>query len=502
MRNKMFGMICASLLLLLYGCGGGGGGASPAAPTVSGVAAAGAPIAGTVTLTDSTGRQAVPQTTGTDGSFSFNVAGLSKPYLLSVGSGASVLYSIAVDQGTANINPMANLVVAFAGAAAGKTPGASASDIAAIAGNLGPALLDVQTTLKPFLDKYNAASVDPIKGAYTASVGAKVGSVLDQMFDSVTISINSGSVTVTDSGSAPLAPVAASLSVGGKVTLSGVGLAGVTVTVTNASSGAVFGSASTAADGSYAILGIPNGNWTFTATNGFYSFPTGTTVAVSSTNSVGPNFQTFQPLTLSGTVASSNGGLQGVTVSAQGAEGTNALTGVTDGNGNYSINSLLKDVTYTITATHPDVYDKSANVATHVSFAPTTVKISGTGQLNYANNVNFSAPVPTFTLKGSVVDASQVLMPNVTLTLSIPASLPSGGTVVATAVTGADGAYSFGGIPTGCYTLGAVFGKYGFTFVSTPAFPLGADNTIFSVTESMILNATGQLGSGTVGGSF
>ena len=91
---------------IIAGCGSGGG---TTAPTVSGVAATGAPMSGTAYLKDSAGNPEMstsinPQT----GAFAFNVSGKTPPFLVRAGS----LYSMSGGPGMANINPLSNLMVA------------------------------------------------------------------------------------------------------------------------------------------------------------------------------------------------------------------------------------------------------------------------------------------------------------------------------------------------------------------------------------------------------
>jgi hypothetical protein len=103
-------MASLTLLTLLPGCGGGGGGAAviPVATTsVSGVAATGAPLVGTVYLKDSA-TPAIELSTiiAADGSFTFDVTNLKAPFLLkAVGTAGGrnyTLYSFASNHGIAN----------------------------------------------------------------------------------------------------------------------------------------------------------------------------------------------------------------------------------------------------------------------------------------------------------------------------------------------------------------------------------------------------------------
>lgn len=124
--NKQWSFILAVLVSMVFmvmgGCGGGGGSesGSGAANTVSGVAAAGSPLVGTVSLKDSSAPAKVssPVTIGADGAFAMNVDGMKPPFILkaqgAVGSTNYTLYSFAPGAGIANINPFAHLAVSLA----------------------------------------------------------------------------------------------------------------------------------------------------------------------------------------------------------------------------------------------------------------------------------------------------------------------------------------------------------------------------------------------------
>ncbi len=195
----------AYLLLLMVvfavaGCGGGGG---TATPTVSGVAATGSPIIGQVSLVDAKGVSAgSPKKLNDDGSFSFNVSGLVSPFILKaegVSGGMSVtLFSVAMGTGTANINPMSNIVVA---AAAGvNDPATVFNDPVSHAPNItqntfNKAIADMQSMMAPLLAAFNATGMNPVSGGYKADHTG-----LDGVFDVVQMPINTqaGTMSVFD----------------------------------------------------------------------------------------------------------------------------------------------------------------------------------------------------------------------------------------------------------------------------------------------------------------
>ena len=472
MKERKVAILLATLLLLVSGCGGGGGAAPAPADTVSGVAAVGLVVVGNVYLKDAAATPKELSKATTDGTFSFDVTGMTQPFMLKVAGTANgtpyTLYSLVGDKGTANINPMTSLVVAKAAAGAdlaGIYAAPGASGIAGIAGNLGQALLDVQATLKPILLKYGVAAVDPIKDTFKAD-----GTGLDHMLDLVQIELgDSGTVTITDSGSAPstrdVATGFTTYAVSGSVAFDGGPFAGVTVTVRDAATGSVvYGSAQTRADGSYSIDNVAQGSYTVTPARAGYSFDrANSTVIVAAADCVVPVFQSSQPYSVSGTVAGANNpGLAGVTVTAQ-REGSSAvLRGVTDANGRYSISGLASG-NYTVTPSRTDVFNSRA-----VSFdaASRTITISDAG--NYAL-ANFSADLASYTVSGNVARLSTgAAMAGVALTLvtkTNSGALLTGSDAVFRTVTDAQGNYSLSGIPGGYYALTPTLTGYGFALL-------------------------------------
>jgi hypothetical protein len=199
--------------IVLVSCGGGGS-SSPATTTVSGVAAAGAPIVGFAYLKDSASPAVTrgPVTIAADGSFSFDVTGLTVPFVLmaegSVGGQSVKLVSAAIGVGTANINPLTNIAVA---AATGTTdPSLVYNDPLAYPvtqAKLDAAIGQIQTMLQSLNAAYNATA-NPLTGSYSANHTG-----LDAILDVVSVSLN------TTTGS---------VSVNSKVTGTTIGTAGIT----------------------------------------------------------------------------------------------------------------------------------------------------------------------------------------------------------------------------------------------------------------------------------
>ena len=223
--SKIINAIFAVFFLFalgLSGCGGGGsssptsaststtssGNTAPAASAVSGVAAAGTPITGTVYLRDaSSPAKELSTTINADGSFSFDVTGLTAPFLLKAVGTANgqnyTLYSLAGTPGTANINPLSNLAVVRANG--GVDPAAlyaapTAAQLQALQAALASSISQIQTLLRQILSQYGVTSTNFITDTYTANHTG-----LDLLFDFVSIVVNNGTVNITNQNT--LAPI-------------------------------------------------------------------------------------------------------------------------------------------------------------------------------------------------------------------------------------------------------------------------------------------------------
>jgi hypothetical protein len=181
-------LLLVVVIFILNGCGGGDGNDTPA-PTVSGVAASGAPLSGTAFLKDSAGNPEMSTTINAQsGGFSFNVSGKTPPYMLRAGT----LYSMSSGPGTTNINPLTHLMVADAANFADMSAFNSfynnpdGTQMGIISGNIGTARQQMQQTMAPLLDAYGVATVDPIAGPVI------IGQGMDRMFDDVKMTIDAG----------------------------------------------------------------------------------------------------------------------------------------------------------------------------------------------------------------------------------------------------------------------------------------------------------------------
>ena len=232
--SKRTGLWATGLVLAatLAACGGGSG---TAAVSVNGTAATGASIAaGTVTLKCVSGTSSVA-TTGTDGSVTMDISGVTLPCVGRVdykdSSGvAQKLHTFIGAAGTANITPVTDLLVANL---TGGTP-ADAFDKfdAAKAKTYTTALVKaaaaaVKTYLKNTLgvDTTNLPD-DPVGTKLTAKSGSVAGDAFDKVLDDIQAKLKAGGKKLSD--------------IAGDLAKSGGGSAAVagTLVVTNATNAA------------------------------------------------------------------------------------------------------------------------------------------------------------------------------------------------------------------------------------------------------------------------
>jgi len=205
----------AASLVLLVACGGGSDSLTPgstgSSSSISGVAAAGAPIKGTVKIKDSTGK-VVTTTIGSGGNYSISTSGMTPPFiLLAEGTVSGRAYSItspatSSDVGkTVNITPLTDLVLGNVMGQDGETAFQS--------GNFGN-ILDLS------IDAHELALTNSLTGILTDTGFSSSQSMINTAFsanhtgidlaldmlnvdvdkatDTATISLIDGSASVTD----------------------------------------------------------------------------------------------------------------------------------------------------------------------------------------------------------------------------------------------------------------------------------------------------------------
>jgi fibronectin type 3 domain-containing protein len=201
--KQSFALITAfSLLivgLMLGGCGGGSNGVS--SEVVSGTAAVGASLSGQVRLKDSSAPAMEKSTTiGSDGTFAIDVTGMKAPFVLQAKGSADdkeyKLLSFAEGKGTANINPLSNVIVM----GAASDDGEDLDDIYEkadhdknhkIKNNLIKTVTTLLNKLQPLLKHYNAEHSDPITSSYIVN-----HLDMDEMFDKVAITVDDGILSI------------------------------------------------------------------------------------------------------------------------------------------------------------------------------------------------------------------------------------------------------------------------------------------------------------------
>ena len=156
--------------------------------------------------------------------------------------------------------------------------------------------------------------------------------------------------------------------------------------------------------------------------------------------------------------SAANGGIVGVEVVLYAADGTTELARtVTDAQGNYSFADLPTGVGYVIKQTQPAGYAAGQeNPGNEITI--TTLPLDGSSDNNYGEKLaglsgfvyeDFSATAANN--NNGAMDAGEAAIAGVTLTLT--GTDANGAPVSRTAVTDANGAYSFGDLLQGTYTI-------------------------------------------------
>lgn len=204
MRNQIsrsFFSLFVLVALLFQGCGGGSASSTPAPTPVnmSGTAATGAAVAGaTITVKDAAGASKTA-TTGADGKYTIDVAGMTAPFLVKVDlPGGTALYSVGGAAGIVNIHPFTNLIIKTWYDVQGKTMDAAFSNPA---GNPPPSTTEIKVitiVVKEIVQKWlvdkglDPATFDLISTPFDAN-----GSGFDGVLDLSSIASN-GMITITD----------------------------------------------------------------------------------------------------------------------------------------------------------------------------------------------------------------------------------------------------------------------------------------------------------------
>jgi hypothetical protein len=192
--------------MTLVACGGSSSSTqAPAATTVSGVAAAGAPIIGSVTIKDSTTPTAQTKTVpiAADGKYTVDVTGMKAPYMVradgKVGGNDYHLYSAATTSdlgGTINITPLTDLIVANIAGSIAKTYFDNGGFSTLTAAELTTQSDALKAKLLPVLQALGvSSSIDLLRASFSAD-HTGLDSALDVL--KVTTNTTTGVATITN----------------------------------------------------------------------------------------------------------------------------------------------------------------------------------------------------------------------------------------------------------------------------------------------------------------
>ncbi|BBO83617.1 hypothetical protein DSCO28_41830 [Desulfosarcina ovata subsp. sediminis] len=197
-------LIAVSLMFIGVGCGGGGGGGGSSETTestVSGIAAAGAPIVGTVNIRGADGVTSYSAIEA-DGSYTVDVSAMTPPFVIwadGSANGRSVtLYSTIDEPGTVNVTPATDVIVATA---LGQDPEDYYDDNPDAGPPSSDAMEDAQNLITDLLSSVFASldmpqDFDLMNGSFT--VGEEG---FDQVLDAVSMTSDDTTVSLTDNAS-------------------------------------------------------------------------------------------------------------------------------------------------------------------------------------------------------------------------------------------------------------------------------------------------------------
>lgn len=192
--------VAIGTVLILTGCGGGGG-TPPPAQTLTGTAAAGAPIIGTVNVR---GRNGVVSYSAieSDGAYTVDVANLEAPYIVWASGSANgksvTLYSACYEMGNVNVTPATDMALAMAigdnPASYFAAPSAEAPDEA----DLDAAAQTVEDLMAMVFGTLGISGFDIMSAPFAAD-----GTGFDELLDVVDMGVSEddGSVQVVDTAS-------------------------------------------------------------------------------------------------------------------------------------------------------------------------------------------------------------------------------------------------------------------------------------------------------------
>ena len=215
-----------------------------------GIAAAGAETQGTVFVVGADGRE-ISKTINSDGSFKFDVRGMTAPFMLKTVASNGVdadLFSYASEANvTANITPLTNLTMFIAsGSISSAELSAFYDSWVSVFGTISAQLVkDAQATVNANLStQYTAFSLDPFTYDFIETRFLTNGTSVDGLIDAMTVDLLAGTVAITG----VVSPIVLDLNVpivdfdigGVAVATTGAYTVSVVVTVNTVSSGSLL----------------------------------------------------------------------------------------------------------------------------------------------------------------------------------------------------------------------------------------------------------------------
>ncbi len=199
-------MILVFFTIMVSSCGGGSssssntgiGGDNSSTTKISGTAATGAPIEGTVSLIDANG-VSVMVTILADGSFEIDIEGMEAPFMLQALDTASTAYfSYADGAGTVNITPLTSLAIFMS---AGNTdPSVLFSDWENQLGEIGAAELETnaQIIYANLSSQMADNDVDPQDFDIFSEVFSADGTGIDGVLDVIEVIFGDAGIIITE----------------------------------------------------------------------------------------------------------------------------------------------------------------------------------------------------------------------------------------------------------------------------------------------------------------
>lgn len=273
-----------------------------------------------------------------------------------------------------------------------------------------------------------------------------------------------------DSGAAPTP--APPYTIKGRVTQNGVGMSGVSVTL----SGTESGQATTDDTGSYSFTVMEVGDYTITPSKNFYEFTPRSLAFNNLTNhQTGAGFNAARQLfTVSGQVLDDgSNGLDGITVSLTDVTSGTTTTVNSSGGGNFSFSNVKAGFNYSIEPAQTNFYNFTSQQIVNLSSN---------------SSLKFAGALREYNITGRVTDANGVGVICVRVSL--------GGAQTSDIVTDLNGNYSFKVLAAKNYTItpSILQNYYTFAPASQTLNSLGSDQSVsFTATLVPLTNPTSVL---------